>query len=98
MKPSDAVPAELVSRWAQEAISQKVIYETQYIANKAAAYGREPSARQVGDLAMLVGRLAQALKNANKNNDLASAALDYLRRHGLPGSPLRTENNQEPPK
>ncbi len=58
--------------------------------------------QQVDDLAMLVARLARSLKNVNKNSAQALGALDYLKRNGLEGSPLRTEtiplpHTPEPP-
>ncbi len=43
----------------------------------------------VDDLRTLVVRLARALRQAAPANDLADKAADYLRRHGLDGSPLR---------
>ena len=41
------------------------------------------------DLAALVRRLAQSLRKSAPSNDLPTAALDYLRRNGLDGRPLR---------
>lgn len=43
----------------------------------------------VDDLRTLVARLAQSLRKAAPGNELAEKAVDYLRRHGLQGSPLR---------
>lgn len=43
----------------------------------------------VDDLRTLVVRLVRALRQAAPANDLADKAADYLRRHGLDGSPLR---------
>lgn len=43
----------------------------------------------VGDLAMLVARLARKLRKATPADDLPAQALDYLNRNGLIGSPLR---------
>ena len=45
--------------------------------------------RNVGDLAMLVARLARCLNKPNGNTLLARQALDYLQREGLCGLPLR---------
>lgn len=45
--------------------------------------------KQVDDLAMLVRRLAHSLDKPSGNTLLAREAMDYLRRHGLQGSPLR---------
>ena len=45
----------------------------------------------VDDLSMLVRRLAHSLKKANPDNELASQALDYLRRKGL-NTPMREAN------
>ena len=41
------------------------------------------------DLSALVARLAQALRKAAPDNDLADKAMDYLARHGVAPSPLR---------
>ena len=43
----------------------------------------------VGDLAMLVARLARKLRKAAPADGLPAQALDYLNRNGLKGSPLR---------
>ena len=43
----------------------------------------------VGDLAMLVMRLARKLRKAAPADELPAQALDYLNRNGLKGSPLR---------
>ena len=43
----------------------------------------------VGDLAMLVARLARKLRKATPADELPAQALDYLNRNGLTGSPLR---------
>ena len=43
----------------------------------------------VGDLVMLVARLARKLLKATPADELPAQALDYLNRNGLKGSPLR---------
>lgn len=43
------------------------------------------------DLAALVSRLARSLRQAKPDHHLADQALDYLKRHGLQGSPLRAD-------
>ena len=43
----------------------------------------------VGDLAMLVARLARKLRKAAPADELPAQALDYLNRNGLTGSQLR---------
>ena len=43
----------------------------------------------VDDLSALVRRLVQALTKAAPDNDLPAKAMDYLKRKGLQGSPLR---------
>jgi len=53
-----------------------------------AAAPQAPEAR-VDDLAALVKRLVQALRKAAPNHVLPAQALDYLKRQGLQGSPLR---------
>lgn len=48
----------------------------------------QPSA-SVDDLAALVRKLSYALTKANPASTLPERAMDYLKRHGLQGSPLR---------
>lgn len=48
-----------------------------------------PADRQVADLAALVKHLAHQLRKAAPDNDLAGRAVDYLKREGLQGSPMR---------
>lgn len=43
----------------------------------------------MGDLSMLVARLARKLRKAAPADELPAQALDYLNRNGLKGSPLR---------
>lgn len=43
---------------------------------------------QVGDLALLVGRLVRALRKADPESELPDIAMEYMRRSGLV-SPLR---------
>lgn len=45
--------------------------------------------RMTDDLAALVRRLAQSLRKAAPDNDLPGKALDYLKRNGMQGHPLR---------
>lgn len=45
--------------------------------------------RVTDDLAALVRQLVRTLRKAAPDNDLADKALDYLRRKGLQGTPLR---------
>lgn len=55
--------------------------------------------READDLAALVARLAHALRKAAPGNDLPEKAMDYLRRKGLQGSPMRetSENAGDTP-
>ena len=48
------------------------------------------------DLAALVRRLAQSLRKSAPSNDLPTKALDYLRRNGMEGRPLREKEAEEP--
>ena len=57
-------------------------------AARLAAAPQAPAA-PVDDLAQLVKQLVRALRKALPGNDLADKALDYLKRQGLQGSPLR---------
>jgi hypothetical protein len=64
------------------------------IARFEAEHGPIPQAEcapRVDDLSALVTRLARALRKAVPDNDLSEKALDYLKREGLVGSPLRAE-------
>lgn len=45
--------------------------------------------READDLVALVQRLARDLRKAAPDNGLPEKAMDYLRRKGLQGSPLR---------
>lgn len=45
--------------------------------------------RQMDDLAALVRQLVRSLRNVQPDSEPAMRALDYLRRQGLEGSPLR---------
>jgi len=51
--------------------------------------------RNVGDLAMLVAKLARALRKAAPEHELPTRAMGYLQREGLCGSPLRETPNAE---
>ena len=57
--------------------------------NRMLATITPPPAAYADDLVALVTELVQALRQAAPDNDLAGHALDYLRRNGLQGSPLR---------
>ena len=48
---------------------------------------------RVDDLAMLVKRLAHSLEKVSPDSDLPGKAIDYLKRKGLQGSPLRQGDN-----
>lgn len=48
----------------------------------------------VEDLSALVRQLVHRLRKASPDNDLPEKALDYLRRKGLQGSPLRNERDK----
>lgn len=50
----------------------------------------QPQVQVVDELAHTVRRLAHALRQFAPSNDLPAKALDYLKRHGLQGSVLRT--------
>lgn len=51
---------------------------------------RHPEIVLVDDLAMLVRLLVHSLRKHSPDNETARKAVDYLRRHELQGSPLRT--------
>lgn len=46
------------------------------------------------DLPVLTLRLVRSLRQAAPGNELPDKALDYLRRHGLLGSPLRATESE----
>jgi len=52
----------------------------------------EALANHEPELAMLVQRLAHQLNRADPNNLLSHQARDYLRRHGLDGTPIRDDD------
>lgn len=60
------------------------------IARKEAQAGKT-----VDDLAALVRRLAHALRKATPGHELPGRALDYLKRKGLQGTPLRSQLGRE---
>lgn len=47
------------------------------------------AARQLEEIAVLAWLLVRALRKADPANPRAARALDYLKRHGLQGNPLR---------
>ena len=49
--------------------------------------------KKVDDLAALVRRLAHSLNKPSGNTILARQAVDYLRRYGLEGTPLRDQGS-----
>lgn len=51
---------------------------------------REAAAVKVDDLAMLVRQLVHSLRKHSPDNTTAARAVDYLKRHELQGSPLRS--------
>jgi phage gpG-like protein len=52
--------------------------------------------RVTDDLAALVRQLVRSLRKAAPDNELADKALDYLKRKGLQGSPLRHNTEAKP--
>ena len=62
----------------------------------SAASAKERAATE--DLAMLVKKLVRSVRLGVQELQLADRAMDYLKRNGLEGSPLRTHNalGQEP--
>lgn len=46
----------------------------------------------VGDLSILTKRFVHRLRKAAPDNDLPEQALDYLKRKGLQGRPMRAED------
>ena len=56
----------------------------------AAIEPRHPEIVMVDDLAMLVRLLVHSIRKHSPDNETARKAMDYLRRHELQGSPLRT--------
>lgn len=60
---------------------------------KAEVEGLRNSSSCVDDLSALVRQLVHRLRKAAPDNDLPEKALDYLKRKGLQGSPLRNEHD-----
>jgi hypothetical protein len=60
-----------------------------------AAQDKADAARpSADDMAMMIRKLARRLKKTAPDSDLPARAMDYLRRHGLEGSPLREEQQR----
>ena len=70
-------------QWAEEACAIAERFSNEAQAEK----------KKVDDLAALVRRLAHSLDKPSGNTFLARQAVDYLRRNGLDGSPLREGPN-----
>lgn len=69
-----------------------VQYETK---NEAVEHWNTRATDQtVDDCAALIRQLVHALRKASPTSDLASRAMDYLKRKGLQGSPLREGKKQ----
>lgn len=51
--------------------------------------------RQVDDMALLIRQLVHSLNKSASGHERAKAALDYLKRHGLQGNPLRTTTQEQ---
>jgi len=56
---------------------------------------RDLAQGQVGDLSMLVRQLVQALRKASPDHALPDKAMDYLKRKGLQGSPMRNQQRSD---
>jgi hypothetical protein len=92
-------PAGFVGKYGKEL--DKAIRAQQAKVDAAVALARaalvahpaQPAAdeRVVSDLAALVRQLAWLLKRRDPNATLPARAVEYLRRQGLEGSPLRAE-------
>lgn len=52
-------------------------------------FALEQSEKVVNELAVLVNRLARSLRKESPDNEILAKAMDYLKRNGLEGSPLR---------
>ncbi|MCS3467107.1 hypothetical protein M2401_000828 [Pseudomonas sp. JUb42] len=65
--------------------------ESDIDALKAECEGLREKVACVDDLSALVRQLVQRLRKAAPDNDLPEKAMDYLKRKGLQGSPLRSD-------
>jgi hypothetical protein len=64
--------------------------------DKCGGYYRDADVHaRMDDLAMLVKKLVRHVRKATPDNNMAGMAMDYLRRHGLEGSPLRAADSQD---
>ena len=70
-------------------LTERVLWDALMAASAEFAEAPQAPAAPVDDLAQLVKQLVRALRKALPGNDLADKALDYLKRQGLQGSPLR---------
>ncbi|AMW64508.1 hypothetical protein QIT80_gp48 (endogenous virus) [Pseudomonas phage phiAH14a] len=78
-----------VSKWKSESVGDsQEIYSLSCALAQRTGEVRELAAI-VDDLCALTKQFAQSLRKAAPGNDLPEKALDYLRRKGLQGSPMR---------
>lgn len=82
----------LLRRRSREYADLEVQVESEREANAVLTEEQERLCRQVNDLATLTLRLVAKLQKAAPSSDLPERAIDYLRRHDLLGSPLRSEH------
>ncbi len=83
------VMAAIVHSAPQESDMDEEIYDPDCYACERAQQDYAELERVTDDLAALVRQLARSLRKTAPDNELAYKALDYLKRKGLQGSPLR---------
>lgn len=87
--PKDHAAMHPTIEFWRDALGLEPMSTTEYEA-LAALEPRHPEIVLVDDLAMLVRLLVHSLRKHSPDNETARKAVDYLRRHELQGSPLRT--------
>lgn len=84
---TEALIEGVMARFPGSSISASARYY-EAVHQELAPFARELET-QVDDMAMLIKQLAHSLSKASPGNEMSARALDYLKRKGLLGSPLR---------
>lgn len=90
-EPAACVVGQNTVAWntTQRPIAGGALYTEQQVHQHSAALEF-----QLDELAMLTRKLVQSLRKASPGNESAEKALDYLKRKGLAGNPLRAAHEQ----
>jgi hypothetical protein len=88
-----ATEAQDVKVWLLKEEVQGWKDECDLVMQVADMIGHDKDLAEIKELAMLVKRLSSALRVAVPKSRLAASAMDYLRRYGIEGSPMREKEN-----